>query len=111
MTYTHQVFDHSELLKSVTKASIKVVDGAVEVVIDKALAIALDGQPGPVHVDVPISIAKKEQSAQDFGGERAMIVRNTPSPSVPAEGADLEIGGCDVWNVCGCQYSCGCPPP
>ena len=91
LTYTHQVFDHSELLKSVTKASIKVVDGAVEVAIDKALAIALDGQPGPVHVDVPINIAKKEQSAQDFGGERAMIVRNTPSPSVPAEGADLEI--------------------
>ncbi|HHZ86519.1 MAG TPA: thiamine pyrophosphate-binding protein, partial [Candidatus Lambdaproteobacteria bacterium] len=31
LTYTHQVFDHGELLKSVTKASIKVVDGAVDV--------------------------------------------------------------------------------
>ena len=86
LTYTHQVFDHSELLKSVTKASIKVVDGVVDVAIDKALAIALDGQPGPVHVDVPISVAAKEQPAQDF----QMIVRNMPSLSAPAEGAALE---------------------
>ena len=86
LTYTHQVFDHSELLKSVTKASIKVVDGMVDVAIDKALAMALDGQPGPVHVDVPISVAAKEQPAQDF----QMIVRNMPSPSAPAEGAALE---------------------
>ena len=90
LTYTHQVFDHSELLKSVTKASIKVVDGAVDVAIDKALAIALDGQPGPVHVDVPISVAAKEQPAQDFPAEREIIVRNMPSPSAPAEGAALE---------------------
>lgn len=90
LTYTHQVFDHSELLKSVTKASIKVVDGAVDVVIDKALAIALDGQPGPVHVDIPISVAAKEQLAQDYPVEREIIVRNMPSPSAPAEGAALE---------------------
>ncbi|MEC9011617.1 MAG: thiamine pyrophosphate-binding protein [SAR324 cluster bacterium] len=90
LTYTHQVFDHSELLKSVTKESIKVVDGAVDVVIDKALAIALDGQPGPVHVDIPISVAAKEQLAQDYPVEREIIVRNMPSPSVPAEGAALE---------------------
>ena len=90
LTYTHQVFDHSELLKSVTKESIKVVDGAVDVVIDKALAIALDGQPGPVHVDIPISVAAKEQLAQDFPVDREIIVRNMPSPSSPAEGAALE---------------------
>jgi len=90
LTYTHQVFDHSELLKSVTKESIKVVDGAVDVVIDKALAIALDGQPGPVHVDIPISVAAKEQLAQDYPVEREIIVRNMPSPSAPAEGAALE---------------------
>ncbi|MDP6294493.1 MAG: thiamine pyrophosphate-binding protein, partial [SAR324 cluster bacterium] len=90
LTYTHQVFDHSELLKSVTKASIKVVDGAVDVVIDKALAISLDGQPGPVHVDIPISVAAKEQLAQDFPVDREIIVSNMPSPSAPAEGAALE---------------------
>ena len=61
LTYTHQVFNHGELLKSVTKASITVVDGMVDVSIDKAVSISMDGQPGPVHVDVPISVASKEQ--------------------------------------------------
>jgi len=84
LTYTHQVFDHSELLNSVTKASIMLVDGAVDVAIDKAIAIALDGQPGPVHVDVPISLAAKSQP------ECEMIVQSSPSPATPAEGVDLE---------------------
>jgi len=84
LTYTHQVFDHGELLKSVTKASIKVVDGAVNVSIDKAIAIALDGQPGPVHVDLPIRLAAKSQPAS------TMIVRTFPSHTAPAEGTELE---------------------
>ncbi len=90
LTYTHQVLDHSELLKSITKASIKVVDGAVDIAIDKALAIALDGQPGPVHVDLPISLAGKSQPTADVPAEGNMIVRNMPSQSTPADGADLE---------------------
>ncbi len=60
-TYTHQIFDHGELLKSVTKASFTVVDGAVDVIIDKAVSVAMDGKPGPVHIDVPISMATREQ--------------------------------------------------
>ena len=91
LTYTHQVFNHGELLKSVTKASITVVDGMVDVVIDKAVSIAMDGQPGPVHVDVPISVAAKEQPAVNFSDENPLLVRGSPSPAVPADGADLEI--------------------
>ena len=90
LTYTHQVFNHGELLKSVTKASITVVDGMVDVVIDKAVSIAMDGQPGPVHVDVPISVASKEQPAANVTDENSLLVRSTPSPAVPADGADLE---------------------
>ena len=59
--YTHQVFDHSALLKPVTKASFTLADGAVDGLIDKALAIASEGRPGPVHIDVPISLATREQ--------------------------------------------------
>ncbi len=59
--YTHQVFDHTALLKPVTKASFTLADGAVEGLVDKALAIATEGRPGPVHIDVPISLATKEQ--------------------------------------------------
>ena len=91
LTYTHQVFNHGELLKSVTKASIRVVDGMVDVVIDKAVSIAMDGQPGPVHVDVPISVASKEQPAVNFSDENPLLVRGSPSPTVPADGTYLEI--------------------
>ncbi len=90
LTYTHQVFNHGELLKSVTKASITVVDGMVDVSIDKAVSISMDGQPGPVHVDVPISVASKEQQAADVSDEKPLLVRSTPSPAVPADGAELE---------------------
>jgi acetolactate synthase-1/2/3 large subunit len=49
MTYTHQIFDHQALLAPITKATLKVADGAVEETIDKALSIAMDEPQGPVH--------------------------------------------------------------
>jgi acetolactate synthase I/II/III large subunit len=83
-TYTHQVFDHVELLKPVTKASFTAVDGAIDVVIDKAVSIAMDGRPGPVLVDLPISVAARDQP--DHGRSN----RVPPSPMAPAPGPDLE---------------------
>jgi len=83
-TYTHQVFDHVELLKSVTKASFTAVDGAIDVVIDKAVSIAMDGRPGPVLVDVPISVAAKDQPETDPAH------RATPAPMTPAPGEALD---------------------
>ena len=56
--YTHQVFDHGALLRPVTKASLTLVDGAVDTLVDKAVAIALDDRPGPVHLDMPIGDRK-----------------------------------------------------
>ncbi len=83
-TYTHQVFDHGALLGPVTKASLTAVEGAVDVVIDKALAIATDGQPGPVHVDVPIAVAGTSQEVPE--NRRRVRV----SPAAPAPGPDLD---------------------
>jgi len=83
-TYTHQVFDHVELLKSVTKASLTAADGAIDVIIDKAVAIAMEGRPGPVLVDVPISVAGKDQP------DRGLANRATLSPMAPACGPDLD---------------------
>ncbi|MFD1697262.1 thiamine pyrophosphate-binding protein [Roseibium aestuarii] len=57
-TYTHQVFDHQALLRPIVKASFSARAGALSAMMDKAMAIALDGQPGPVHIDVPISVAE-----------------------------------------------------
>ena len=63
-SYTHQIFDHGTVLKSVCKASFVLADGAVDSLIDKAVAIALDDPPGPVHVDVPISLAAAVQTSR-----------------------------------------------
>jgi acetolactate synthase-1/2/3 large subunit len=84
LTFTHQVFDHTALLRPITKASLRVPADAVDVAVDKALAIALDGQPGPVHLDVPIGVA--QGAAVPRGGLR----RAAPGPVAPAAGPDLE---------------------
>lgn len=82
-TYTHQIFDHVELLKPITKGSFTMVDGAIDVIIDKAVALAMDGKPGPVHIDVPISVATKEQKP-------SKLRRSKPAPSGPVQGPDLD---------------------
>ncbi|MFK7988974.1 MAG: thiamine pyrophosphate-binding protein [Sandaracinaceae bacterium] len=76
-TYTHQVFDHRAVLAPITKASLQVVSGAVEATVDRALSIAMDGQPGPVHLDVPIEVAR------DVEPELDRPRRARPLPSRP----------------------------
>ncbi len=57
-TYTHQVFDHQAVLRPIVKASLRLVSGAIGATVAKAIAIATSGQPGPVHIDVPIGVAE-----------------------------------------------------
>lgn len=57
-TYTHQVLDHQALLRPVVKGSFRLAAGAVGAGMAKAITLALSGQPGPVHVDVPIGVAE-----------------------------------------------------
>lgn len=57
-TYTHQVFDHQSLLRPIVKGTFRLAPGAVGAGIAKAVALATSGQPGPVHVDVPIGVAE-----------------------------------------------------
>jgi acetolactate synthase-1/2/3 large subunit len=84
LTYTHQIFDHRALLAPVTKATFSVADGAVDVVIDKAVSIATDDQPGPVLVDVPIGVAAAEQP------ENTVTRRVRPTRGAPSAGAALD---------------------
>ncbi|MBJ3775072.1 thiamine pyrophosphate-binding protein [Acuticoccus mangrovi] len=56
-TYTHQVFDHQALLAPVVKGTFRATTGSLDKVMDKALALAQTGQPGPVHIDLPIGVA------------------------------------------------------
>jgi acetolactate synthase-1/2/3 large subunit len=84
LTFTHQIFDHRALLAPITKATFTAVDGPVDVLMDKAVSIALDDQPGPVLVDVPIRVAEAEQP--DTPATR----RVRPTRGVPPAGADLD---------------------
>jgi acetolactate synthase-1/2/3 large subunit len=62
-TYTHQVIDHQAVFRPITKASFCLNAGAAHVIADKAVAIATEGRMGPVHIDVPISVADARVNA------------------------------------------------
>ena len=82
LTYTHQVLDQGAVFRPVTKASFKLTARGAGIIADKAVAIATEGRAGPVHVDVPISVAAAEVSGAPEPH------RAPASPLVPA-GEDL----------------------
>ncbi len=106
LTYTHQVIDHQALFRPITKASFRVAGKGVEVLADKAVALALDDRPGPVHIDLPITLTAAAQNGTE------PVRRGRPSPVAPAPGPDLDqarawlaeaerpvmIAGLDVMN-------------
>ncbi|MBO6756576.1 MAG: thiamine pyrophosphate-binding protein [Roseibium sp.] len=84
-SYTHQVFDHQQLLRPIVKASFSARLGALDVLMEKAISIALDGQPGPVHIDVPIRVAEgrtDERWSQE--------IRSQPAQGIMSAGPGLE---------------------
>lgn len=83
-TYTHQVLDQQAVFRPITKASFTLNAGAAHVIADKAVAIATEGRMGPVHIDVPISVANAQVSG------KAPPARKSASPSAPS-GTDLAI--------------------
>ncbi len=82
-TYTHQVFDHQAMFRPIVKASFKAAPGAIAPMMEKALRIATEGQPGPVHIDVPIGVAEGSSTETP----RALI---HPAPAMAAPGPDLD---------------------
>lgn len=82
-SYTHQVVDQQAVFRPITKASFAFNAGAAHLIADKAVAIATEGRMGPVHIDVPISVAN------------AQIPATPPTPRAAASaaapfGPDLE---------------------
>lgn len=61
-TYTHQIFDHQQMVRPVVKGSFTLAEGAIGATMDMALKLAREGQPGPVHIDVPIGVAEGNTS-------------------------------------------------
>jgi acetolactate synthase-1/2/3 large subunit len=83
-TYTHQVFDHQALLRPIVKTSFRATAKTADLVIDKALSVAMSGRPGPVHVDVPIGVAEGE------AGDAPLIMSPAPPPAAPMAGDGLD---------------------
>lgn len=81
-SYTHQVLDQAAVFRPITKASFTLNAGASHLIADKAVAIATEGRMGPVHIDVPISVADAQVCA-DAPAPRAKATPRAPS------GADL----------------------
>ncbi len=57
LTYTHQVMDHAQVYCSITKGTFMLTADGADIIADKAVSLANQPRPGPVHIDVPISVA------------------------------------------------------
>ncbi|WP_296419804.1 thiamine pyrophosphate-binding protein [Pseudooctadecabacter sp.] len=106
-TYTHQVLDQPQVFRAITKATFTLTAGAAHVTIDKAVGIATEGRPGPVHIDVPISVA--DAPATGTGILRADALPMVPAPDALAEARTalasakrpLIVAGLDVASEAG----------
>jgi acetolactate synthase-1/2/3 large subunit len=83
-TYTHQVLDQTAVFAPITKATFTLTPGAAHVIADKAIGIATEGRPGPVHIDVPITVAVTPVTPQ-IPARRAVAAPLVPAPAVLAE--------------------------
>ncbi len=85
LTYTHQVLDHQEVLRPITKASFRLTAEGADVIADKAVAIATEPRAGPVHIDIPIAVAAESVVPQ-------RLHRRPPAaPAAPAPGHELDL--------------------
>ncbi|MEX3011486.1 thiamine pyrophosphate-binding protein [Hoeflea sp. TYP-13] len=84
LTYTHQVLDHQAVMGPITKATFRLTASGADIIADKAIGIATEGRAGPVHIDVPISVADAEP------GTVRLRRRAVASSTVPAQSADLD---------------------
>ncbi len=83
-TYTHQVMDHSAVFSTITKQSFRLTVQSCDIIADRAVCVATDPRPGPVHIDIPISVASAEVSLPKRR-RRAATNKN-----VPLKGPDLD---------------------
>ncbi len=83
-SYTHQAFDHVRLVDAVAKAAFRVEDGMAAILADKAVAIATEGRPGPVLLDIPIDVQTRQQPGP------APMPDTGARPVAPAEGPALD---------------------
>ncbi len=81
-TYTHQVVDQCALMAPVVKRSWRLSAGAVDTIMEKAIATAIADPQGPVHLDLPVSLATRAEAPAP---SRAAVA----APMAPAAGDAL----------------------
>lgn len=82
LSYTHQVLDHAAVFAPLTKGSFRLTPGGADTIADKAVSLAMAPRQGPVHIDVPISVA-------DAPSVPSVTRRLTPASAMAPTGADL----------------------
>jgi acetolactate synthase-1/2/3 large subunit len=82
LTYTHQVLDHGAVFAPITKGTFILTAAGADTIADKAVSLAMAPRQGPVHIDVPISVADAPAPA---GPKR----RLKPASPMALAGADL----------------------
>ncbi|MQQ10000.1 thiamine pyrophosphate-binding protein [Epibacterium sp. SM1979] len=89
-TYTHQVLDQQSVFRPITKATFRLDAEAAEVIADKAVNIALEARQGPVHLDVPITVANTP--ATERGLRRASAGATVATGDTLAQARDWLAG-------------------
>ncbi len=84
LAYNHQIIDHKKLLEPAIKGAFTLTATAADLITERALALAGDPRPGPVLIDVPISVADAQASAP------TPIRRAPAAPVAPAAGPALD---------------------
>lgn len=90
LSFTHQVFDHKAVMAPITKATFTAVEGASDLMIDKALAIATDGRAGPVYIDIPIRVATAAHAPAN-GNLRKPLAAIAPAQSSQLQEARAKL--------------------
>ena len=80
-TYTHQVLDHARVFETIAKATFRLTPATADLLADRAVGIATEGRPGPVHLDVPISAAAARVPPAPPVRRRPPAVPAVPAPS------------------------------
>ncbi len=101
-TYTHQVFDHRAVLAPLVKGTFELTSASASVDLDRALQLAQQGRPGPVHLDLPVSVATSPSTAPEVSVAAPATAAPIPDALLPAADAlrsaerPLILAGLDV---------------
>jgi acetolactate synthase-1/2/3 large subunit len=73
-SYTHQVFDHAQMLRPITKACFLGTTSTCGLIAQKAITISQEPQAGPVHLDIPVSVAEAPATEELHVGPSPMPI-------------------------------------